>query len=189
MTRDFRAMSEQNIEELLETARMQTERDARGSISIIYECIDDIKWFPGYRDDDSSPKSKHWKLVIRLGFDCFCLEFVESNQVRHEGLVMVSRYNPDNERRTIYPLGDIFINTEAFYSEIQKMISTYTAYSIITRNCQHFVRDFLGQFEACFRDRTPRLASILDETPCHITKRAILAFIFYIGSKSSTPSP
>ncbi|KAG0301551.1 hypothetical protein BGZ97_002743, partial [Linnemannia gamsii] len=62
------------------------DTNVSGSISIIYERIDGL-WFLGHSDNDSSPKSKHWKLVIRLGFDSFYLEFVE-NQETHEGLVM-----------------------------------------------------------------------------------------------------
>ncbi|KAF9147542.1 hypothetical protein BG015_010791 [Linnemannia schmuckeri] len=186
MTPDLREASQRRLQALLDNS---SDCEVRGTISIIYEQLTHLTWVPGYRDNNTSPKSKHWKLVIQLGFDKFVLEFLENNQESHEGLVLVSPYTPSMKKYNTYLLGNIVINMLTFYRDISFMLTNCTAYSITNCNCQHFVQGFLFLYAKCFETRTELLTEILDMIPHKVTKRAVLASMCSNGSQVHSSSP
>ncbi|KAG0288694.1 hypothetical protein BGZ97_006692, partial [Linnemannia gamsii] len=128
------------IEDMID---MSTDDPVEGKVYIVYERLGDLQWLPGKGYGESWRLSKHWLLVIQLGFDWFTLEFQEDSG---EGIVIVGAFDPANMHgpgRKIYALGKLTMSSEEMFSWIQKQFHEWTYYNLRKRNCQHFVRAFL----------------------------------------------
>ncbi|KAF9090610.1 hypothetical protein BGX29_011369 [Mortierella sp. GBA35] len=130
-------------ERINESASTASDEILEGTLSIVYERIQDLRWLPGTGNDDTLKDLKHWKLVIRLGIDCFTLEFLENSIVSTEGLVTVGDYRPGCYDSNEYPLADLRMSTATLFKWITYQFKIWSFYNVATRNCHHFVQEFL----------------------------------------------
>ncbi|KAG0200102.1 hypothetical protein BGX33_011227 [Mortierella sp. NVP41] len=125
-------------------AKSASDDIQQGKLSIVYTRLQDLRpYLPGTGNNKFLKDFKHWKLVIRLGFDSFILEFVENSLVGHEGLITVEAYNPGAHDSKEYPLADLRMSKKNLFGWIALKFERWAVYNLVGRNCHHFVRKFL----------------------------------------------
>ncbi|KAF9090609.1 hypothetical protein BGX29_011368 [Mortierella sp. GBA35] len=149
------------------SARTASSDVLEGKLSIVYVRLQNLRWLPGTGNDKVMKEFKHWKMVIRIGLDCFTLEFVENSLVSWEGLLTVGDYNPDCYESKEYPLADLNVSTEVLWSWIKEQFEEWRAYNVAGRNCHSFVRHFLGflRSNGHVANQTDEMWEIVDAHP------------------------
>ncbi|KAF9903162.1 hypothetical protein EC991_004108 [Linnemannia zychae] len=157
----LREVMDKRIKELVSNS---TDDPVSGKVYIMYERLGDFQWLPGKGDGKFLRSIKHWRLVIQLGFDCITLEFLENSLISHQGVVLVSAFDPsriDTRSRedlgsegqqqsevSLYHIGDLTgLSSEVLFKWIQNEFQSWKEYNVIKNNCQHFVHAFLAYFD------------------------------------------
>ncbi|KAG0372887.1 hypothetical protein BGX24_012452 [Mortierella sp. AD032] len=118
-----------------------TDDVIQGRLYAMYERLYDLRWLPGNSYGEFARGAKHWKLVFEIGYDSFTVEFLEDSLISRYGMVKVAPYSPHTEPATKYLLGTITTSTLWLYSDILELFSAWKEYSLVSHNCQHFVKD------------------------------------------------
>ncbi|KAF9131034.1 hypothetical protein BGW39_002345 [Mortierella sp. 14UC] len=188
MAPNIRENMKNSIEALVESSSADV---VQGKFYIIYERLSDFKWLPGNGDGESGRAFKHWKLLIRIGFDSFTVEFLENSLISRQGLVIVSPFDSSTNPATTYYLADISIDTETLYKRILAFFNAWTVYSIKCGNCQHFVQHFLlhYQSEGHLTNQTAHFYKVYNGLFRGTTKTSrVASFFCRMGSRSKSNS-
>jgi hypothetical protein len=120
-----------------------------GKVHVMYENVRNVQSLFGDGDGESWRHIKHWRLVIQLGFDCFTLEYFQGTVFTLQGIVVVGPFDLEAEHReTLYHVGDLKgLSTVQLYTWIQDEFHSKESYNVAWNNCQHFVHNFLTEFE------------------------------------------
>lgn len=181
MTRINRDAMEQRIQTYLDRS---TDILTTGDLFIMYERLQQFQWLPGDGDGKRNRSSKHWKLIIIIGDEKIKIDFAENGNNTEEGIVILSTYDPYQEELQPHFLGNITIDTETLYSNIQDMFLEWREYSIKYCNCQHFVRDFVIHFWNHLSNRDEHIMEVTAEKGVSLQSRIGSAFNT-VGSRSN----
>ncbi|KAF9543182.1 hypothetical protein EC957_001244 [Mortierella hygrophila] len=142
---DLRTKMRKAIQNMMNNA---SNDKMNGKVYIVYEIIPDLRWI-SIGEGESGRGLKHWRLVIQLGFDWLTLEYVQDSVFTFHGLVVVGPFDPEaTSAAKLYHVGDLKgLNTEELFKWIQDEFYSKEEYNVFTNNCQHFVHNFVAEFE------------------------------------------
>ncbi|KAG0273818.1 hypothetical protein BGZ95_010362 [Linnemannia exigua] len=185
MSPDPRQQMEKSIMSLIGRA---TNDVIQGKIYVMYVRLADLSWLPGKSYGEMFRGAKHWKLVFEIGFDKFTVEFLEDSLISRQGMVRVEPYNPETDPATKYLLGAITISSFWLYSDILELFSAWKQYSLVGRNCQHFVKDLVHRYDKAgfMSDHTDHFRELNSEA--HGLLNGVRTFASWCRGFGSTPS-
>ncbi|KAF9901146.1 hypothetical protein EC991_006461 [Linnemannia zychae] len=137
---------------------------------VIYEQLKDLKLLPGKGNGKVNRDFKHWKILMEIGFDNLTVEFLENKSNNGQGVVKIEKYTSQSGNDLREKLGSIIISTHRLYWEILAMHFSWNEYSVVDRNCQHFVKGFLERFWIDMTNKTEHAKRIY----CRNTERPTL---------------
>lgn len=176
------------LAELNKASDQNDEAPVQGTLKIMYERLGDFQWFPDRGDRARFREFKHWKLWIQLGEDEITVEFLENSIFSRQGHLLVKPLKSSYAGKT-YTLGDLTLCPRTLYKDLLHCLYEWTDYNIQSRNCQHFVNEFLANLYESLSNRTKHCEelTVIGPRKSEVFLRARFASLFdKFGSRSKS---